>query len=414
MPPRWDLLIRGGTLIDPAQGLSARRDVALQGGRVAAVAETLASADAGEVVDAAGALVTPGLIDLHAHVYDGALPIGMHADRAALVNGVTTVVDAGSAGWMTFAGFRDYVIPTYRTRVYAFLHISATGLATVRVVPELGDIRFAQVEEAVRVIGENRDLILGVKVRIAHGGTGKGDQANAREALRRARQAADQARVGLMVHVSDTPIPLPEIFEHLRPGDIATHIFNGNAERVLGPDGRVRPEVRAAAERGVVLDVGHASVHCDVKVAERALAEGLRPTTLSTDLHKPPSGRIVYHLRGLMSKFLALGLGLEEVVASVTSRPAAALGKSAELGSLAPGMECDDDASILPRSRPVAGDALARGARAGLRLGRPQHPRRGRDRRRPRREHADLEGRRDGRRADVRGAAGSPPRYRAE
>jgi len=341
MPPRWDLLIRGGTLIDPAQGLSARRDVALQGGRVAAVAETLASADAGEVVDAAGALVTPGLIDLHAHVYDGALPIGMHADRAALVNGVTTVVDAGSAGWMTFAGLRDYVIPTYRTRVYAFLHISATGLATVRVVPELGDIRFAQVEEAVRVIGENRDLILGVKVRIAHGGTGKGDQANAREALRRARQAADQARVGLMVHVSDTPIPLPEIFERLRPGDIATHIFNGNAERVLGPDGRVRPEVRAAAERGVVLDVGHASVHCDVKVAERALAEGLRPTTLSTDLHKPPSGRIVYHLRGLMSKFLALGLGLEEVVASVTSRPAAALGKSAELGSLAPGMVGD-------------------------------------------------------------------------
>jgi dihydroorotase len=341
MPPRWDLLIRGGTLIDPAQGLSARRDVALQDGRVAAVAATLASADAGEVVDAAGALVTPGLIDLHAHVYDGALPIGMHADRAALVNGVTTVVDAGSAGWMTFAGLRDYVIPTYRTRVYAFLHISATGLATVRVVPELGDIRFAQVEEAVRVIGENRDLILGVKVRIAHGGTGKGDQANAREALRRARQAADQARVGLMVHVSDTPIPLPEIFEHLRPGDIATHIFNGNAEQVLGPDGRVRPEVRAAAERGVVLDVGHASVHCDVKVAERALAEGLRPTTLSTDLHKPPSGRIVYHLRGLMSKFLALGLGLEEVVASVTSRPAAALGKSAELGSLAPGMAGD-------------------------------------------------------------------------
>ncbi|PYN10263.1 MAG: amidohydrolase/deacetylase family metallohydrolase, partial [Candidatus Rokuibacteriota bacterium] len=217
MPPRWDLLIRGGTLIDPAQGLSARRDVALHGGRVAAVAETLASADAREVVDAAGALVTPGLIDLHAHVYDGALPIGVHADRAALVNGVTTVVDAGSAGWMTFAGLRDYVIPTYRTRVYAFLHISATGLATVRVVPELGDIRFAQVEEAARVIGENRDLILGVKVRIAHGGTGKGDQANAREALRRARQAADQARVGLMVHVSDTPIPLPEIFERLRP-----------------------------------------------------------------------------------------------------------------------------------------------------------------------------------------------------
>src|SRR5260370_35282787 len=142
MPPRWDLLIRGGTLIDPAQGLSARRDVALQGGRVAAVAETLASADAGEVVDAAGALVTPGLIDLHAHVYDGALPIGMHADRAALVNGVTKVVDAVSAGWMTLAGFSDYVFPSNRTRDYAYLHIIATGIATVSLVTHLCDLRY--------------------------------------------------------------------------------------------------------------------------------------------------------------------------------------------------------------------------------------------------------------------------------
>lgn len=341
MRPTWDLLIRGGTLIDPAQSLSARRDVAFHEGRVVAVAEALASGDAREVVDAGGALVTPGLIDLHAHVYHGMLPIGVHADRTSLVNGVTTVVDAGSAGWMTLAGLRDYVIPTYRTRVYAFLHIGATGLATVRVAPELRDIRFAQVEEAARTIGENRDLIRGIKVRIAHGGTGKGDPANAREALRRARQAADQAGVRLMAHVSDTPIPLPEILEQLGAGDIATHIFNGNAEQVLGPGGRVRPEVRAAAERGVVLDVGHASVHCDVKIAERAIAEGLHPTTLSTDLHHPPAGRTVYHLRGLMSKFLALGLELEEVIASVTSRPAAALGESSEIGSLAPGMAGD-------------------------------------------------------------------------
>src|SRR5438105_6618938 len=266
MPPRWDLLIRGGTLIDPAQGVSARRDVALRGGRVAAIAESLASADAGEVVGAAGALVTPGLIDLHAHVYDGALPIGMHADRAGLANGVTTVVDAGSAGWMTLPGLRDYVIPTYRTRVYAFLHIGATGLVINRIMPELADINFAQVEEAARTAAENRPLVVGIKVRIAHRATGQGDQANAREALRRARQAADLARVRLMVHVSDTPIPLPEILDQLHAGDIATHIFNGNAEQVLGAGGRVRREVRAAKERGVVLDVGHASVHCDANV----------------------------------------------------------------------------------------------------------------------------------------------------
>jgi dihydroorotase len=144
-----------------------------------------------------------------------------------------------------------------------------------------------------------------------------------------------------MVHVSDTPIPLDEILDRLRPGDIATHIFNGNAEQVLGPDGGVRKTVSEAKARGVILDVGHATIHCDVTVARRAIGEGLWPTTLSTDLHAPPPGRIVYNLRGVMSQFLALGMPLEEVVASVTSRPALAIGKSAELGSLAPGMAGD-------------------------------------------------------------------------
>ena len=233
------------------------------------------------------------------------------------------------------------MVPTYRTRVYAFLHLSATGLAINRIMPELADITFAQVEEAARSATENRGFVLGIKVRIAHGATGQGDQANAREALRRGRQAAELAGLPLMVHVSDTPIPLDEILDQLRPGDIATHIFNGNAEQVIGADGRVRTAVRAARERGVVLDVGHATIHCDVNVSRRAIGEGLLPTTLSTDLHTPPPGRHVYNLRGVMSKFLALGMPLDEVVASVTSRAAAAIGKSSELGSLAPGMVGD-------------------------------------------------------------------------
>jgi dihydroorotase len=237
------------------------------------------------------------------------------------------------------------VVPTYRTRVCAFLHISATGLTVNRIMPELQDIWFAQVEEAARTATENRGFVLDIKVRIAHGATGRDDHTNAREALRRGWQAADLAGVRLMVHVSDTPIPLDEILDSLRDGDIATHIFNGNVEQVLGPDGRVRAAVRAAKERGVVLDVGHASIHCDAKVPRRAIGEGLLPTTLSTDLHTPPPGRLVYNLRALMSKFLALGMTLDDVVASVTSRAAAAIGKSGELGSLAPGMA--GDAAIL-------------------------------------------------------------------
>ena len=342
MASSWDLVIRGGTLIDPGQGLSARRDVAFRGGRVAEVGERLAG-DAAETIDATGALVMPGLIDLHAHVFHGVA--GLHADRASLAHGVTTVVDAGSAGWRTLGAFRDYVIPTYRSRVLAFVHLSATGLVINRIMPELADIRFAEVEDAARAVKENPGLALGIKVRIAHGATGTGDAANAREALRRARQATDLAGGRLMVHVSDTPISLPEILDHLRAGDIATHAFNGNAERVIGADGRVRPEVRAAVERGVVMDVGHASIHFDVEVARRAFAEGLRPTTISTDLHVAPPGRTVYNLRALMSKFLALGLTLDEVVASVTSRAATAVGRSADLGSLRPGMA--GDAAVL-------------------------------------------------------------------
>jgi predicted amidohydrolase len=184
--PRWDLIIRGGTLMDPAQAIAAKRDVAFSGGRVAAVAEALAG-EGTEVIDATGALVAPGLIDIHAHVYHG-LYIGRHADQTSLVNGVTTVVDAGSAGWMTLAGLRDYVIPTYRTRVYAFLHIGATGLTVNRIMPELADINFAQVEEAARTAAENRPLVVGIKVSIAHRATGQGNEANAREALRRAHR----------------------------------------------------------------------------------------------------------------------------------------------------------------------------------------------------------------------------------
>ena len=224
----WDLLIRGGTLIDPAQSISAKRDVAFSGGKVAALAEML-TGEANEVIDGTGTMVTPGLIDIHTHVYHG-LYIGRHADQTSLANGVTTVVDAGSAGWMTLPGLRDYVVPTYRTRVYAFLHLSATGLTINRIMPELADIKFAQVDEAARAATENRAFILGIKVRIAHGATGQGNHANAREALRRGREAADLAGVRLMVHVSDTPIPLDEILDTLHAGDIATHIFNGNTE----------------------------------------------------------------------------------------------------------------------------------------------------------------------------------------
>ena len=334
MPAKYDLLLRGGQVIDPAQKLNGRYDVAFAQGRVAAVAEHLPEADAAKVIDVSDRLVTPGLIDLHGHFYDGVMRGSVDADRACLTFGVTTGIDAGSSGWLTYRGLRRYVIDRVDTRVLAFLHISATGLVSLGVTGELTNLDFAQVDPAVECVEQDRDRILGIKVRIAHGATGA---ANAEAALLRAREAADRARVRLMVHVSDTPIPLPAILDVLRPGDIATHIFNGYAERVLDERGEIRPEVRAAAERGVVLDVGHAGVHFDVEVARRAIALGLWPDTLSTDIHNPPPGRTVYHIPGLISKFLALGLPLEHAVAATTANAAEAIGKAGELGTLAPG-----------------------------------------------------------------------------
>lgn len=334
MPATYDLLLRGGHLIDPAQKLNGRYDVAFAGGRVAAVAEHLPPEDAAEVVDVHDQLVTPGLIDLHGHFYEGVGRAAVNADLACLRNGVTTGIDAGSAGWMTYNGLRKHIIDRVDTRVLAFLHISATGLVSLGVTGELTNLDFAQVDQCVACIDQNRDKLIGVKVRIAHGATGA---ANAEGALRRAREAADRVKLPLMVHVSDTPIPLPAILDVLRPGDIATHIFNGYAERVLDDRGEIRAAVRDAAERGVVMDVGHAGVHFDVEVARRAIEIGFYPDTLSTDIHTPPPDRTVYHIPGLISKFLALGLPIEDGVAATTANAAKAIGKAGELGTLAPG-----------------------------------------------------------------------------
>lgn len=334
MATKYDLLLRGGQVIDPAQKLNGRYDVAFAGGRVAAIGEHLPASDAARTIDVSDKLVTPGLIDLHGHFYEGVGRGSVDADLACLTHGVTTGIDAGSAGWLTYQGLRKHIIDRVDTRVLAFLHISATGLASLGATGELTNLDFAQVDQAVECVEQNRDKILGIKVRIAHGATGA---ANAEAALKLAREAADRAGVRLMVHVSDTPIPLPAILDVLRRGDIATHIFNGHAERALDEQGEVRPAVRAAAERGVVMDIGHAGVHFDIEVARRAIDLGFWPDTLSTDIHNPPPGRTVYHIPGLISKFLALGLPLDHAIAATTANSAEAIGKAGELGTLAVG-----------------------------------------------------------------------------
>ena len=362
----YDLLLKGGTLLDPAQGIHDRRDVAFRGGAVAAVGENIDPADAGAVVDVAGKLVTPGLIDLHGHFYHGGTGSAVHADQNCLSAGATTGIDAGSSGFLNLGAMRDYVFPAHRTRLLAFLHIGAVGLAANRVLGGgLQDLRVIDVDQTADAIKNNAGFLFGVKVRMELNAVAYW---NAAEAMRRARAAADQSGSKLMVHVSGTPIPLPQILDFMGPGDIVTHAFNGNPESILDRQDRIRPEVRAASERGVIMDLGHAGVHCDVEVVKAALAQGLPPDTISTDIHIAPPGRKVYLMNDLVSKFHALGMSLHDAVAASTSRPAQVLGLEDKLGSLAPGMSGDAAVYDLREGRFVWHDMARHNVEGKVRL----------------------------------------------
>ncbi len=338
-PSGYDLLLQGGVLLDPAQGIHDRRDVAFQGGVVAEVSDHIAPERAATVVDVTGKVVTPGLIDLHGHFYHGGTGSAVHADQNCFSAGTTTGVDAGSAGFLNLGAMRDYVFPAHRTRLLAFLHIGSVGLAANRVLGGgLQNLRIIDVDQTADAVKNNPGFLFGIKVRMEANAVAHWD---APEAMRLARAAADQSGGKLMVHVSGTPIPLPQILDHMGPGDIVTHAFNGNHEGILDRQDRIRPEVRAAAERGVIMDLGHAGIHCDVRVARAAMEQGLPPDTISTDIHLPPPGRRVYLMNDLVSKFHAMGMPLEDAVAASTIRPARVLGLEDCIGSLAPGMAAD-------------------------------------------------------------------------
>lgn len=330
------MLIRGGTLLDPAQGLHARRDVRLEGPRVAAVDPELPPAPGETVLDARGLLVVPGLVDLHVHVFWGASHYGIEPDPHCLGTGTTTVVDAGSAGAHTFPAFRRYVIEVARTRILPFLNIGATGMVSPA-VGELEEARHIDAAAALRTIEAHRDLIRGIKVRLSRDLVGD----NARLALNTAREVSAAAGLPIMVHVGNTPLPLADILDELRAGDVLTHCYHGNAEGILDERGSVLGAARRAAARGVLFDVGHGRGSFSFEVARQALAQGFRPGTISSDLHVYNLHGPVHDLATTMSKLLHLGLPLDEVVEATTAAPARAVREAGVLGTLAPGAAGD-------------------------------------------------------------------------
>ncbi|MCL4862971.1 MAG: amidohydrolase/deacetylase family metallohydrolase [Caldilineaceae bacterium] len=331
----YDLLLKGGVLVDPAQGIHAAKDVAFANGRVAAVADNLAVADAAHVLDCAGHIVAPGMIDLHVHVFWGVSHLGIEVDANCVAKGVTTAVDAGSARADTFPGFRKYVIDVCATRLFAQLNISAQGMLNPE-VGELDDLRFANVARAVAMIEAHRDAILGVKVRLTRDSIVSED-AGLRP-LRLAREAADAVGLPIMVHPQAAWCDsIDEILAVMRKDDILTHCYHNAACGILDADGRVRDSVLDAVERGVILDVGHGAGSFSWRIAEQAMAQGLLPQTISSDLHHYNVNGPVYDLATTVSKFLHLGLTLDEALRRVTATPAQAIHLGDEIGSLTVG-----------------------------------------------------------------------------
>jgi len=334
---RYDLLIRGGEVLDPARAFRGRADVAVRDGRIAAVAPELPVEGAGCVLDATGRLVTPGLVDLHTHLGFELHTEVVDPNAVCPAAGVTAAVDMGSTGAFTFSWYRERVLSCVVPRLYAFINIASLG--TIAIHRPYYVERYGQyIDEAdtIRTIAENRPAIKGIKVFATSAMTGEWPL----EALRAARRVADATGVPIAVHVSVAPPSLAEVLDLLGPGDIVTHCFNPHSQGILGADGHVLPEVRDARERGVLFDVGHGAGSFTFDVARRALDDGFLPDTISTDLYYANINGPVWDLPTTMMKFLALGVPLEEVLRRVTCNPARALGEP-EIGSLTEGAPAD-------------------------------------------------------------------------
>jgi len=335
----WDLLIRGGTVIDPSQDLGEIRDVAIRSGKIVRVERDLPAGQARQVVDASRKLVTPGLIDVHTHVFPYVGPYGIEPDPYCVTRGVTTALDAGTSGAFTFPALRKFIIPAAATRIRALLHVVSIGMVTGSTpdMGELEDLRYCDPELAVRVAEANRDLIVGFKIRFSEKYTGPNDL----EGLKRARAAADQAQLPLMTHIGGSFTPLPQLLALMRKGDVVTHSFNSRPHGIVDAAGKVTPEVQEARQRGVLFDVGHGAGSFSFDVMEHCLRQGFLPDTISSDLYSANIHGPVYDLTTTLSKFLLLGLNLREVFARCTVNAARMFNFGAEIGTLKPGAEAD-------------------------------------------------------------------------
>jgi dihydroorotase len=335
----YDLLLKGGRVLDPSSKLDGAQDVAVTGGTIARIAPGIDTKEATRTIDVGGRVVVPGLIDLHAHVFAGVNRTGVDPDLAGVLAGVTTVVDAGSAGAATFGAFPRHVIPHSHTEVLPFLHICQTGLATN---PDIIAESSIDLDDTLRVMAEHKGLIRGIKARMVSPAL----EIMGMRMPELAKRAARESGTKLMVHIGDTtkrydPNVIRKLLPMLDKGDILTHYFTANPGGVLDANGKLVPEAREAADRGVWLDTAHGRMNFSFDVGRRCIDQGLLPHCISTDLTVPGRANTVHSMVEIMTRFLGFGFSLPDVVTMSTANPARALGEEGRLGSLAVGRQAD-------------------------------------------------------------------------
>lgn len=336
----YDLVLKGGRVIDPSQDLDTTADVAFNKGKVAAVGPGLKASAKGETRDVSGKVVVPGIIDLHTHIYHLGTSLGVDPIMSAQTGGSTTLVDAGSSGPANFMGFRKHVIEPCPVRIVAYLNISFPGIyafSKTTMVGECQDLRLMDLGECRRVADENRDMIVGIKVRVGRGAGGD----SGHMPLDMAVEVADDLGIPVMCHLDHPPPSRREVLDRLRPGDVLTHCFRPFPNAPIDGTGRVRSEINEARARGIFFDVGHGAGSFGFKTGREMIENGFFPDCISSDIHclSVESGGMIDNMVTL-SKFLCLGMSLNDVIRAATVNPAKAI-RRPDLGTFKVGSAGD-------------------------------------------------------------------------
>lgn len=330
----FDIVIRNGTVCDPASGLKKKADVGIAAGKIAAISDSLPAPRGADIVDARGLYVTPGLVDLHTHCYHDATALGVEADGIAARSGVTTWVDAGSFGVTQATGFRRFIVNPSRVRIFGYVYLYPDNRN-----PDMDQVKYVRsfMKQTGETVVANRDILLGVKLQVGSNMNGR----YSLDFLKIARELCDRYSIPLMAHISFAPPETDQVMELMKPGDVVTHCYNRHTLGIIDANGKVRQSVWDARKRGVLFDVGHGLGSFNFEAAKKAIADGFIADTISTDIYNLNVKGPVFDMPTTMSKMMHLGWSFDDCLKRVTIAPAKIINRVEGMGTLAVGAPAD-------------------------------------------------------------------------